>query len=560
MRHHVKRALCLLVSLSILLTITAIFTLSTTAVMGSQEPMIAIGNQFMLVQTASGELWGWGDNSIGVLGDTPKDTVTSPVKIVLPAGVASLSISAGFDHVLMLGSDGNVYAWGDNTEGQLGISNNHEMLRSPTLVEGLMGKNIISVSAGNRFSLALSDNGRVYSFGRNTLRQLGYDLTEASEKFSITPTRIDALSNVCITKISAGTNSAIAIDQNGKVYLWGSTQNCVLGVANSPASTLPFAMPDSKTTTPIVTSAISQTHSAYLLSDGTVGFMGLNHLGQYGNGETNSDKSIRFRITDTASLCVTTVATSNGQTVLLTADGRVLTAGARISNKEDSASNVFVPLFEENDSAPVAITIAAKYQNGALIAADGSVWAWGDNSCGQLGNGTVGDGQKTPVKVFTLESFTPDAEQLPSTLGVPIRVTTSVPAPTFSIVIPATVDVGDLRPTDVDDPNRNSFTKFTLEATNVSNLFGEKEIRVSVNAADPNGIFYLEDNSGAILPFDLVVAPNAQGVIASGDILAKFTANGQIDAYIRIDQSKITEYGVYNGILVFSYTVADIDR
>ena len=564
MRHHVKRALCLLVSLSILLTLTSILTLSTTAVIGSTEPMVAIGDKFMIVQTSSGELWGWGDNSMGVLGDTwdekTGNNIPSPTKLTLPEGVASVSVSAGFDHVLMLGSDGNVYAWGNNEAGQLGINDGSVTLTVPTLVQGLQGKNIVAVSAGNRFSLALSDGGDVYSFGCNTLRQLGYDLTDTPNKFSATPKHIEALDNVFVKQIDAGIDSAIAIDLYGKVYLWGSTENCVLGVANSPASTLPFAMPDTKTTTPIVASAISQTHSAYLLNDGTVGFMGLNHQGKYGNGEINPDKSIRFNVTDTSLLDVTAIAASNGQTVLLTANGKVFTAGARIFNNESSAGNTFMPLFEDDKNAPVAIAIAAAYQNGAMIAQDGSIWTWGDNSRGQLGNGIVGDAQKTPVKVFTLENSDFDAGQAPNIMGVPIKVTTSVPAPTYSIVIPATVEVGELRQTDANDPDCNSFTKFTSEANNVSNLFGEKEIQVSVNATDANGIFYLTDNGGAILPFDLLAAPDAQTVIGSGDIFARFTENGHVDTYIRIDQSKITESGIYNGVLVFSYTIADIDR
>lgn len=558
MRHNVKRAFCLLVSLSILLTLTAVFTLSTTAAIPSKGPMIAVGNNFMIVQTESGEIWGWGDNSNKVLGTASSDTtgsnITSPTKITLPNGITSVSISAGYDHVLMLGSDGNVYAWGNNTAGQLGTDVS-DSLAVPTLVEGLCGKNIKAVAAGKRFSLALTDGGSVYSFGLNDELQLGY---EPTTEFSHTPALIEELSGVFVAQINAGYESSDAIDVNGKVYLWGSKEGSLLGTSGKNPVT-PFALPDSKTTTPIVCSVLSGTHSAFLLNDGTMGFMGVNDYGQYGNSEINSEESIRFKPTDTSTLGVSAIAVSDQQTVLLTVDGKVFTAGARIPNDESSATNTFVPLFGEQQKVPVATAIAAGYRNGAMIAQDGSIWTWGDNSCGQLGNGAIGEGQATPVKVFASNDSDFDMGQAPSVMDVPMKFTTTVPSPTYAIVIPSTVNVGELRQTNESDPNRNALTKFTVKAQNVGNLFGEKEIQVSVRSNDAGGVFYLQDGNGATLPFELFADESLQTSINSGDIFARFSENGSVDTWICIDQSKISKSGIYNGVLVFSYTVEEIN-
>ena len=563
MRHRKKRALCLLVSLSILFTLASVLTISTTAVIGSPEPMIAIGDKFMIVQTADGELWGWGDNANSVLGNTTSletgTNITAPTKIPLPSGVTSVAISAGTDHVLMLASNGNVYAWGNNEYGQLGIDNGGLSLSSPTLVTELADKSIIAVAAGQRFSLALSENGRVYSFGLNDKLQLGYTL-ENGTVYSSIPHVVSDLQSAFIAQISAGIASASAIDVSGKAYLWGNTANYLLGTENQVEPAAPFALPDKKTETPIVHSALSTTHSAFLQTDGKVGFMGLNNYGQFGNETTADNPTLLFKITDTSALNISAIATSEQQTVLLSRDGKVYTAGAKVPNNRDSATNTFVPLFANTDGAPIAVAIAAAYQNGAMLAQDGSVWTWGDNSRGQLGNGSVDEGQATPVKVHKQDDSDFEIGQASTIKDVPLKFKTSAPAPTYTVVIPSTIDAGDLRQTDATDPEKNAFTKFTVSAENVANLYGEKEIQISVTSKDANGIFCLRDGKGSVLPFDLLPAKDSQTLIGSGDVFARFTENGSVDTWIRIDQSKITKSGVYNGVLVFSYSITDIDK
>lgn len=562
MRRHVKRALCLFVSLSILLTLVSVLTLSTTAVIGSPEPMIAIGDKFMIIQTATGEIWGWGDNANGVLGNASGEetgtNITSPVKIDFPANVTSITISAGADHVLAIGSDGNVYAWGNNASGQLGFDNGGAIQSTPTLVEALKNKNVIAVSAGRYFSLALTDGGQIYSFGKNTLLQLGY---ETAEEFSAAPTLIASLNGVFITQICAGYDSAIAIDTDGKAYLWGSTKNCVLGTDDeNPVSQSPTQLPDSKTTTPIDAVALSANHSAFLLDDGQVGFMGLNKYGQYGNGAKDPETSKRFKSVDTSSMNITAIAASEQQTVLLSATGVVYTAGARVPNDPASASATFVPLFDGMGEFPVAIAIAAGYQNGAMIAQDGSVWAWGDNSRGQLGNGKVDDGSAVPTKVFQAENSAFDTGNTSSVKDVPMAFKTSVPSPTYAVVIPSSIHVGELRQTDADSPDRYAVKEgFVIEALNVANLYGEKEIVLWVEPGEGES-FCLQDANGTTLPFDILLAQNAQTPLASGDVLARFSQSGTTQTWIRVDQSLITKSGVYSGVLTFRYSLVDVEN
>ena len=563
MRHCVKRAFCMLLSFCMLLTLISVFTLSTTASSGSSTPTVAIGNQFMVVQTSAGEVWGWGDNSNGVLGNTPSEmgiNIPNPVKINLPEAVRSTAISAGFDHVLVLGSDGNVYAGGGNEYGQLGVDNDATSFKTPTLVEGLRNNNVVAVAAGRYFSLALTDGGQVYSFGTNDLLQLGYTL-EDGVKSSATPTAISNLNSVFITRISAGLNSATAVDINGKAYLWGSSANCVLGEEGSEKATeLPFELTSIFLTTTITSSAIAQNHSAFLLNDGTVGFLGKNAYGQYGNEKINTDGSTRFNITNTSAQNVVSIAVSEQQTVLLGAGGSVYTAGYRIPNDDQSASNTFVALFENAGHAPVAASIAAGYKNGAMIAQDGSVWTWGDNSFAQLGNDTVKQSSATPVKVMQANGSTFNTGDLPFVKDVPMVFKTTVPAPTYAVTIPSSVNVGELRQTDADDADRYAVKEgFVIEVSNIANLYGEKEIVLSVSPGNSNG-FYLDDSNGTRLPFEVLTSADAQATIPSDGVLARFTRDGSIQTWIRVDQSLISKSGVYNGVVTFRYSVADIEN
>ncbi|MBE6566729.1 MAG: hypothetical protein E7659_06465 [Ruminococcaceae bacterium] len=564
MRLCAKRALCILISLSVLLTLLSVFTLSTTASPVSSTPSISVGDKFIVVQTATGEVWGWGDNYYGVLGDAQTaergTNITNPVQIELPGTVKSTAISAGADHVLVIGSDGNVYAWGNNAYGQLGIDNGGLTVTAPTLVEALRNKNVISVSAGRYFSLALTEGGQVYSFGANNRLQLGYELAN-SATYSATPTPITALSTVFITQISAGHESAIAVDVNNKAYLWGSVKNSVLGTADQEnTSQVPTVLPDTKTTTPIDAVALSVNHSAFLLNDGTVGFMGWNKQGQYGNATTDTDPSMRFKITDTSARNIISVAVSDQQTVLLSADGKVYVAGARIPNDTGSITNTFAPLFEGAAQAPVASAIAAGYQNGAMIAQDGSVWTWGDNSRGQLGNGSVDNATATPQKVMLSNGSAFNSGNLPFVKDVPMTFRATVPAPTYAIAIPSSINVGELRQTDADDPNRYAVKEgFVIEAMNVTNLFGEKEIVLSVEAGDGDS-FYLHDGNGTRLPFEILTEADAQDPVQNGGVLATFTQSGSVQTWIRVDQSLITRSGVYNGVVTFRYSAVDIEN
>ena len=147
-------------------------------------PMVSTYNNFSLALKADGTVSGWGDTGDGQLGAEYSSSVLTPQTIYVDGEPMKdvKMVAVGMGHSLALLDDGTVYAWGNNTMGQLGINNDQEtVVKRPTKVRGIAGTGelgvdtpkIIAISAGANFSMALDDEGHVYTWGSNDLGQLG---------------------------------------------------------------------------------------------------------------------------------------------------------------------------------------------------------------------------------------------------------------------------------------------------------------------------------------------------------------------------------------------------
>ena len=135
---------------------------------------------------ADGTIWGWGSNTNGRVGiDTATPVIATPTRIdqyINPNNdqrfdldaETIVDIAAGPDHVLAVDKNGQIYAWGMNNYGQLGISAyKYDSASLPVLVKALSNVFAVKVAAGADYSVVLTDDGYVYSFGNNTRGQLG---------------------------------------------------------------------------------------------------------------------------------------------------------------------------------------------------------------------------------------------------------------------------------------------------------------------------------------------------------------------------------------------------
>ena len=179
---------------------------------------IAAGAEFSIFLQRDGSLRGVGKNDKGQLGQG--NTATSNELVRITDKNDFKMVDAGEDFVAALASDG-LYVWGSNEYGQLGVGNNENVL-IPQKLE-ITGEIITDISCGTNYCLALTSTGNVYSWGRNGSGQLGL-----GNKININiPTRVNTLSN--IKKVFSMYTQSFAVSADGKVYGWGYGKDDALG-------------------------------------------------------------------------------------------------------------------------------------------------------------------------------------------------------------------------------------------------------------------------------------------------------------------------------------------
>ena len=251
---------------------------------GNTITSVQAGCKFDLALTASGQVLSWGDNRAGQLGiGVPGGLRSTPVQVHLPQNVQAAAISAGADFAMALTTTGQLYAWGDDIQGQLGDGTFHALSARPVLVRMPRGVAVRSVSAGGAHTLALTSDG-LLSWGANSHGQLG--------NFTGLPRRtpfpvLGAGRNV--TAISAGGNHSLALTGDGKVLLaWGANRSGQLGDDSFRDRSSPVQVrnlvPAGATITAI--SAGAQ-YSMALLSNNVLASWGDNTFGQLGINSTD---------------------------------------------------------------------------------------------------------------------------------------------------------------------------------------------------------------------------------------------------------------------------------
>jgi alpha-tubulin suppressor-like RCC1 family protein len=281
-------------------------------------------------------------------------------------------IFASGEFVLGLNTNGIVYAWGANSYGQLG-SGNLRLTAVPGPVVGLSG--VRAVQAGVYHSLALTRDGGVRAWGVNTAGQLG---TVVKGSFTMLPVLVSGLSAVKV--IAAGGTHSAAVVADGSVWGWGRM--------SGRSSAAPAKVYELQAIRTVVS---GDDFNLAIKNDGSLWGWGSNTSGQLGIGRQGGSFYTPMQIT----LAKNVVAVSAGQAhaLALRVDGSVWGWGSNLHGQLGIPASMSlaprqvvglpVPV---NGASGVKAVVTGTY-NSAVLYADGSVWAWGDNSAGQLGLG-----------------------------------------------------------------------------------------------------------------------------------------------------------------------------
>jgi alpha-tubulin suppressor-like RCC1 family protein len=350
----------------------------------------------------------WGGNHVGELGNGTTITSTVPVAILNLANVTTLG-GGGF-HSLAVESDGTVWGWGNNTFGQLGdgtTSGGSETgVPTPVQAVGVTGAMAVAgggiATIGQQHSLVLKSDGTVWGFGSNVGGQLG-DGTTTSPRL----TAVQALGLSNVTAIAAGGQHSLALS-GGTVWAFGFNGNGQLGIGNTITQTTPVQI---TALSGIVAIAAGGNHSLAVKSDGTVWAWGDNSSGQLGvtttqtcGGAACSMVPVQVSGVTGALLTPSAVAAGNLHSLVVKSDGTVWAWGDNTVDELGNGSTggmSTTPAQVSNLSGVTAISSQANARHSLALKSDKTVWAWGSNSDGQLGDGTKTN-RSAPVQVTGL--------------------------------------------------------------------------------------------------------------------------------------------------------------
>ena len=402
-------------------------TITPPATRGIQFNQISSGpdTNHSLAIGSDGNAYAWGSNSNGQLGDDTTTNRSAPITVRKPTGASKdftyTQVSAAGPHSLAIGSDGYAYAWGRNQYGELGNNSTRDShvpvrVRDPAHPnDPNAGLKATQVSGGGDDSLAVGRDGYAYAWGWNQYGELGNNSTSDSH----VPVRVrdpahpnDPNAGLKATQVSGGGDDSLAVGRDGYAYAWGWNQYGELGNNSTSDSHVPVRVRDpAHPNDPNAGLKATQVSgggddSLAVGRDGYAYAWGWNQYGELGNNST-SDSHVPVRVRDpahpndpNAGLKATQVSGGGDDSLAVGRDGYAYAWGwnqyGELGNNSTSDSHVPVrvrdPAHPNDPNAGLKATQAIGagfYHSLAFDDQEGSIWAWGYNGDGELGNNST---------------------------------------------------------------------------------------------------------------------------------------------------------------------------
>jgi alpha-tubulin suppressor-like RCC1 family protein len=337
-----------------------------------------------------GNLWAWGNNFNGKLGDNTTASKSSPIQEIT-RGTNWSFVASGRSHTAAIKTDGTLWTWGNNGNGKLGDNTTANKSSPIQTITG--GNNWSSVAVGYGHTAAIKTDGTLWTWGLNTNGQLGNNTTTH---------RSSPIQTIAVgtnwSKIACGRGHTAGVKTDGTLWTWGRNYSGQLGDntttnRSSPVQTITGGTNWSKI-------ACGYLHTAAIKTDGTIWTWGRNYSGELGDG-TATNKSSPVQ-TITGGTTWNFVACGTYYTAAIKTDGTIwLWGGNGIGQLGDNTT--------ASKSSPIQTIaggtnwskVACGGNHTAAIKTDGTLWLWGDNTFyGQLGDNTS-ENKSSPVQEIT---------------------------------------------------------------------------------------------------------------------------------------------------------------
>jgi alpha-tubulin suppressor-like RCC1 family protein len=332
------------------------------------------------------QLWSWGSNTQGQLGVVGLAATNTPTQV--NSGYTWKIVGSSNSHNLAIKKDGTLWTWGINSYGKLGINTTNTSLIQSTPIQVGIASNWLQISTYSDSSFAIKTDGTLWSWGRNTNGQLG--ISNNTDKIS--PTQVGISSNWRL--VGAGNSHTLAIKTDGSLWGWGNNQSSALGITGYASTNSPRQIDlinfDWKSI------SCGDLYSIAIKADGTLWGWGLNNFYQLGRGNTatvGTPTQIGNLTSDWYK-----ISTGKEHTIAIKTDGSLWAWGRNNFGQLGVGDN-------STKTTPTKVGISSNWKNiecgnyyTMAIKTDGTIWGWGYNINGQLGIGN-NTSQPSPVQI-----------------------------------------------------------------------------------------------------------------------------------------------------------------
>lgn len=368
---------------------------------------IAAGNRHNLALLDDGRVYAWGFNVTGQVGNGRSGAFSEVHHPVLVEGLPNITdVAAGNNFSLALAEDGTVYGWGSNILGQLTDEDESKIALRPVKLKGL--ESVVSIGAGDNFGMAVKNDGSVWTWGSNNVKQLG----DGTNRTHVTPIQVHATEGeegflAGCKKVSSGVRNMVAVMSDGSARAWGDGEYGQVGrgfARFGAGSGVPFNCVDKNDPSGHLSGVkdivSGRCASVALKEDGTVWVWGLHRHGELGLGKVgpNTDKggfdvSMLSTVTNPTQVPglpkIKEITSGQSHSLALSEDGEVYAWGYNAVMSRGAVARgdelEFADLPVKVESMGKIAHIFTGITHNFAVGEDGTIYGWGNANNGRLG-------------------------------------------------------------------------------------------------------------------------------------------------------------------------------